>query len=456
MTLSTNYSKIRFIGYAISTFPAHLRDGLGGGTYLGNDDVQIDIAARIAVLKNAVVTAKAQLPANEDTNQVINVFVAPEFFFHGTQGPYLYADENSDPLKQIMEELSCAINAKDFPNWTFVCGTVITAKVANVQRLFESSSVQIRNATVKFLIEQERQATSGMSGIVSNALHNFIAACQADPDVAVRDRALIVSNIPLDVPHLPLNTNNMTTEKYFISGEDFVLYDTSGKKNVVTEQMTAYPHIDLSNGDIKKSAYDPYAIFRQNYGAQNVPSYMDFGVEICLDHDDQRLRINLGDEPFPVVSDAVHVQLIPSCGMAIQAASVVADKNGFVFNCDGQYPLDGTSNQVNAGTIGGVQCVYVNYNPSPTDTYNYHSAHTQLARVKTAAIGNDPNKNSASFQTLSVNDIVCVAVAEPTLPVGTIHDYFAGGVGAVHIYGLEHAYELYPNVIDAEGISSSK
>lgn len=450
MAQTNNHSKVRFVGYAISTFPAHLRDGLGGGTYLGNDDTQVDIAARIEILKNAVFTAKAQLPADEDVSQITNVFVAPEFFFHGTQGPYLYDEDKNDPVIQIMEELALTFNARDFPNWTFVFGTVITAKVANSQRLFASSSVQIRNATVEFLVEQERKATSGMSGIVSNALHNFIAACQADPDVSVRDRALIVSNISLDSSQFALNTNCMTSEKYFISGEDFVLYDTRGKKDVITEQMTAYPHIDLSNGDIKKSAYDPYAIFRQHYGEENTPSYMDFGVEICLDHDDERLRINLGDEPFPVVSDAVHVQLIPSCGMAIQAASVVADKNGFVFNCDGQYPLDGTHNQVQKGNIGGVQCVYINHNPSPTDAYNYHSAHTQLARVETAAKGNNPNKDSASFETLPDSDIVCIIVNEPELPVGNFNDYYAGGAGAVHIYGLNQPYDLYPKEIDVE------
>lgn len=441
---TSKFSTIRFIGYAVSTFPAHLKDGMGGGTYLGNDDIEIDIADRIAVLKNAVDTAKIQLPKDEEIQQVINVFMAPEFFFHGTQGPYLYEEPENDPVPIILTRLKEAFNAQDFPNWTFVFGTAMTAQVANEEKLFASNSVQTRNSIVEFLIAQERKSASGMSQIVSSTLQNFIAACQSDPDVEVRDRALIISNILLDSPQAKLNTNQMTTEKYFISGEDFVLYSTSGKQNIITEQMSAYPHIDLSNGDIKKAPDDPYAIFRQNYGVENEPCFTDFGVEICLDHDDERLRLTLGEEPFPTTGNAVHVQLVPSCGMAIQVASVVADKNGFVFNCDGQYPLDGSNAQVQQGTINGVSCVYVNHNPSPTDAYNYHSAHTQLARVENAAQGNNPNKNSASFQTLPASDIVCFNVPVPTLPVGNFRDYFSGGPGAVHIYGLKQPFDLYP------------
>jgi hypothetical protein len=47
----------------------------------------------------------------------------------------------------------------------------------------------------------------------------------------------------------------MTTEKYFDSNADFILYDVTGRTDVVTEQMTAYPQIDLTDGDLKQAAY---------------------------------------------------------------------------------------------------------------------------------------------------------------------------------------------------------
>jgi hypothetical protein len=441
---TTKHSKIRFIGYAISTFPAHLGEGYGGGIYLGNPNMDVDIEARITILKNAVDTAKAQIPSDQDDASVTNVFMAPEFFFHSPHGPYIYPSADQDPIPKILARLLETFNVTNYPNWTFVFGTALSAQIANPEKLFLSESVKARNEIVKFLVAQEEKSASGIALVVSNTLKGFIRDCQNYPDVIVRDRALIVSNIPLDSPVKPLQTKQMTTEKYFISGEDFILFDTEGKHDVVTEQMVAYRHIDLSNGDLKERPDDFYAIFRQNYGVDNFPNYVDFGVEICLDHDDERLRLNLGQEPFPKPNDAVHVQLVPSCGSAIAGASVVTDAYGFVFNCDGQYPLDGTHDQVQQASIGGVQCVFVNYNPSPSGAYNYHSAHTQLARVQSPAQGNNPNVDSASFQTLDVTDIYSFPVVTPQLAVGNFNDYFAGGSGAVHIYGLHQAYELYP------------
>jgi hypothetical protein len=94
--MSNIYNKIRFIGYAIPTTPAHLVSigdpngpGAVAGTYLANSDIQADMSNRIVIMKNAVDTAKGQLPTGE--TDVINVFVAPEFYFHGTEGPYIYS-----------------------------------------------------------------------------------------------------------------------------------------------------------------------------------------------------------------------------------------------------------------------------------------------------------------------------------------------------------------------------
>ena len=88
--MSNNYSKIRFIGYAIPTTPGNLipignpnGPGAVAGTYLGNANVSKDIDNRIKVLKNAVDLAKAKLPKGEDLKSIVNLFVAPEFYFHG-------------------------------------------------------------------------------------------------------------------------------------------------------------------------------------------------------------------------------------------------------------------------------------------------------------------------------------------------------------------------------------
>ena len=440
--MSNEYPAIRFLGYAIPTTPADLvvignGPGAVAGTYLGNDDTATDIGARIAVLKNAVDTAKALLPAGEDPGSVINLFLAPEFFFHGAQGPYVYATGTADPADAILQRLVETFPASEYPNWSFVCGSVITTRVDAFDKVCALNSTTVRNAVVESLAKQWQVAYGPMQEMVFNLLFNFINGCQFYPVVEVRDRALIVSNIPLDTPARKLNARTMTTEKYYDSGEDFLLYEANGRQDVVTEQMTAYPYIDLSNGDLKKDAFDSYAIFRQSYGDSHS---MDFGIEICLDHFDARLRHNLDNEPFPEAGDAVHVQLIPACGMQICQPSVVVDANGFVFNCDGQYSLDSTTGQARQGELDGVQCIYANYVDPDNRTY---AGHTQLARVQSPATGEAPNRGGSTNAIFQVLDAGAITVV-PISAVPKLEEYFAGGPGQVHVYGLRTPFTLYP------------
>lgn len=444
--MSQRYSKVRFIGYAIPTTPANMvaignpnGPGAVAGTYLGLADFQADVRARIAVLKNAAEVARVALPPGEAPGSVLNLFVAPEFYFHGTQGPYLYGHGDPDPADFILNELRQAFPASDFPDWTLVCGSAITSRVQDIGAILASNSTQVRNAVVQSLSEQWLAAFGPLNGVVFDMLVNFIKNCHGYPCMEVRNRAMIVSNVALDTPTHSLGADRMTCEKYFVSNEDFILYDTTGRQDVVTEQMTAYPFIDLSHGDLKATATDKYAIFRQNHGPQNFPQYVDFGVEICLDHSDVRLRRNIDHEPWPQPVDALHVQIIPSCGMQIAPASVAVDAMGFVFNCDGQYALDATNGTPSAGPQSGVQCVYANYIDSTNTAY---AGHTQLARVLQPAVGGDPNRSgskNASFQTLPTDGIAVLPV--PVIP--ELAQCFAGGQGAVHVYGLGTPYPFY-------------
>lgn len=448
--MSTNYSKIRFIGYAIPTTPGNLipignpnGPGAVAGTYLGNPDMKTDIDNRILVLKNAVDLAKGSLP-QEDPTSIINLFVAPEFYFHGVEGPYTYSDSDADPADLILQKLQETFPASDYPNWTFVFGSAITAQVENLQNVYDSNYAQIRNSVVRNLSENWQNAYGPLQDVVFDMLVNFIKNCHSYPNMEVRNRAMIVSNIALSssATNEPFSGPTMSTEKYFVSNEDFLLYEASTPpKQVVTEQMTAYPALDLSGGDLKRSNTDQFAVFRQNYGSDNFPNYMDFGIEICLDHSDVRLRRNLNNEPWSNPSvDNIHVQIIPSCGMQIVAQSIAADLNGFVFNCDGQYFLD-NSTTPQANEQSDVNCVYTNYKLN--DNY---AAHTQLAIVSKPATGPNPalnGSNNATCKPMEVTDVVSITVTETPLGVD-FSSYFAGGTGEVHIYGLQNGYVLYP------------
>lgn len=203
------------------------------------------------------------------------------------------------PVTFLGQLLAEAFNPVDYPGWTFICGTAITAMVKNIGAVMESSSVKTRNSVVRNLSETWQASFGPLKGVMFDMLVNFIKNCHAYPNCEVRNRAVIVSNIPIRPPEADTPTSLMTTEKYYVSTEDFLLYDVAGKQ-VVTEQMTAYPVIDLSGGDSKQRAFDTYAIFRQNGVNPDNPvrtSVTDYGVEICLDHSDTRLRRNIDNEP---------------------------------------------------------------------------------------------------------------------------------------------------------------
>ena len=441
--MANSYSKIRFIGYAIPTTPAELVSigdpngpGAVAGTYLANSDVQTDINNRIAILKNAVDTAKAKI---KDVEQdVINVFVAPEFYFHGTEGPYVFSTPEADPVNVLQQQLAETFNATEYPNWTFICGSAITTMLKNLDVVYSSNSAKTRNSVVQNLSEQWLGSYGPLKGVLFDMLVNFIKNCHSYPNCEVRNRSIIVSNIPIRVPEEDNPTNLMATEKYFVSNEDFLLYDVTGRP-VITEQMTAYPPIDLSSGDAKQSDFDQYAIFRQNQIDPSNPigtRVTDYGIEICLDHSDTRLRRNINNEPQ--VIGGIHVQLIPSCGMQISLPSVATDSGGLVFNCDGQYALN--SNAQGQDVINDVDCLYANYINQNNSGY---AAHSQLARIKAPASGGDPNASgstNATFETLCETNITVTSVEAPA----NLSDYFAGGSGQVHIYGLEDPFTLYP------------
>ena len=438
MSNEKSYSQIRMIGFAIPTTPGGVVSigdpngpGAVAGYYLGSDDFTTDMSNRINILKCAVDTAKAKLPA--DDADTINLFVAPEFYFHGTSGPYIHDSDDNDPLIAIRELLASTFNPTDYPNWMFVFGSVISTRTRDIERVFNSQSVQSRNNVVATLAKEWQNSFGPLKGVLFDMLVNFIKVCHSYPNCEVRNRSVIINNMGINPPQKSDTTTLMTTEKYYVSNEDFLLYDTKASQRVVTEQMTAYPVIDLSAGDAKQTPFDKYAIFRQGIDIPNAAA-MDYGVEICLDHSDTRLRRNIDNEPSPIV--APHVQIIPSCGMQIVSSSVAVDANGFVFNCDGQYALN--AEKSGQAIINEVDSLFVNY------TDGDYAAHTQLASVSREASGGDPNdpaSTNAQYKTLDASRIRIFNIDNPP---SYLSDYFAGGSGELHIYGLEQPFTLYP------------
>lgn len=432
--MTARYDRVRFIGYAIPTTPAEMiaignPDGPGAvaGTYRAIDDLTADVQARAGILKAAVDTAKAALPTGE--TGVLNVFVAAEFFWHGPMGPYVHAPDEPDPADVIQNELAQLFPAATYPDFLLVLGTAVTAQVADIGVVMGSASTTVRNDIVRALSEGWLAADGPLADIVFDSLVNLIKNGHAYPQVEVRNRALVFGPAALTGFAGTLDARAITTEKYFDSDEDFVLWDVTGKP-VITEQMTAYRVLDTSGGDFKRTAVDPYAIFR--VGGSDAAGA---GVEICLDHSDHRLRKGVARSPWPERDNALDLHLIPSCGMQLHPASVAARAGGWAFNCDRQYPLGAAADAgaPQRGTVGGIPSAYTDYVDAESSAYG---AHTQLARIRTGPRGADPRAvgaRDAAFEPAPEVDVTVI----PLPAAAGLAECFAGGPGALHIYGKE-------------------
>jgi hypothetical protein len=197
----------------------------------------------------------------------------------------------------------------------------------------------------------------------------------------------------------PTYPQGLSVEKKFISNEDFVL---NLSRNTFAEEDVGYPDIDEKDGEDKQTAFDDLSIF--TIGG------IKFGIEVCIDHAYSRLRRNRRPD-----TELIQIQLVPSCGMQIKQGSIIAGKNGLVFNCDGQYDNLGASSQPNA-----TDSVW-----TPTES---HRAHTQLTAVVTPCIGEKPGIHDAVVTSPSVT------VKQLMIKDSTASQLFAYGPGEVHVY----------------------
>lgn len=433
----TKYSKVRFVGFAIPTTPASIVgigdvDGPGAvaGTFPAFADRSRDIAARLDVMQSAVDAAFKKIAQAPADDSVLNIFVAPEFFWHSDVGPYVYSSKDTDPADEILGALNERFPAEKYPNTVFIFGTAISTMVDDLNVILNDSSVAQRNNVVRAIGEGWLNTTGPMQDALFDMLVNFVKLGHSYPRLEVRNRAMIVGAEKFLGVNNDLDANFMTTEKYYASNEDFLLWDVTGKP-VITEQIVAYPSLDLSGGDFKVDPKDPKAIF-------NVADGPTLGVEICLDHSDHRLRRSASISPWPSPEAGVNLHLVPSCGMQLHPASVAAIAGGLAFNTDGLYGLDGAEGgKVLTGEVGGVDCVHVSYIDGSNTTYG---AHSQLTRVVDGPVEGDSALPGAKDATFSIPDVDVTIIDVPR--TATTAEVFAGGAGAVHIYGLTNPLSI--------------
>lgn len=355
------YRKVQMIGFALSTTPGSLHsieETSDDGRYLGIDDVKKDISARLDFVKQAIENAYEM---HDTSSDVLKIFTIPEFFFRGNKGAY-FGTPDSIFNTYFQDFVSSVLSQEKYINWIFVLGTLITSNMkiekdqeptktlfpvgdalldvyyrlhpldqisatlgsrvgkpvslSNLLKLAdEKESASLYGKTeIRGLGMEEQSEDSSYISVLTAAL-NY---CDLTADIEVCNCCFIVEG----GKEQPLI---LSVQKKHKSKEDFIL---NGIEENYIQTITCYPEIP-ERSEIKEEKGDPYSIFTYQG--------IRFGVEICLDHGRGRLvqaHKRWSDE-------LVDVQLVISCGMDIRPGSVVADKGGIVFNCDGEYVLDG-------------------------------------------------------------------------------------------------------------------
>ncbi|CAJ1963978.1 unnamed protein product [Cylindrotheca closterium] len=99
--------------------------------YIGDPDNEKDAQNRLKIMKDAV--EKAYNSADHDPN-TLKIFIAPEFFWRGIDGAYVFMDEAPGewdvcgPVCQILKGLEEIVADKRFENWVFMFGSIIASE----------------------------------------------------------------------------------------------------------------------------------------------------------------------------------------------------------------------------------------------------------------------------------------------------------------------------------------
>lgn len=279
------YNNVRFIGYVIDTAPELNPDG--SKIYAGLPNPQLDLEARCKLMLSAMGTAFEALPhptasppsSPPPSDDTLNVFMAPEFFFRGPSGAYRMED-----VQQIITTLQGYTTDPGWGDWVFVFGTILGVSSPTLKTPPYDIDPLARKEVYNFaLVQQGGEGAQGDAGAV-------------------------------------------VVMKELMSGVDFIATAPTPRGLLLGEVEHLAPSTTGGPGREQQVVnYDGAGVFSL--------AGITWGLEVCLDHRDSVRRLQ--KSPQLPGENLIQLQLVPSCGMGVQAPSVVTQFGGYVFNCDG-------------------------------------------------------------------------------------------------------------------------
>ena len=383
------YSKVQFIAWEIYTGPIryhkstrilNLANAYGYAGIMSNgSDRRVDmfsqckdIDARVAFTEKAIQKALEKADKGED---VLKVFMGPEFLYRGVGGAYLHDmlngwahSEVPDPYDNawpgLFGGLKDVVAKEEYKDWVFVFGTTASAS-------FATKKDENRKEIIDFTKFAECYNTSLIQ-----------LGGSENRDTCFTSRKHLKSKIDY-VSNTSLND----------------IFRDSGIRPLDFALMIPADDIMESEGG---------AVFVLD-GVNHTDSRpIKFGIEICLDHhaawsypDPQNNPIYSPPGRLRTNNEYVDLQLVPSCGMDLKEYSVsllpvTGDKlKSYAFNCDGNSNLNYLFHQFTSYTDYG----------SHVQIWNQSDGDTIKKENQLETVSNDFSHIDSTKQ-IRVNDMI--------------------------------------------------
>jgi hypothetical protein len=316
----SRYKNVLCFGYRVRT---------SGDAYSGKTDDWLDMQERCTKMTQAIqraYTLAAQNGGNYNSdNEMLKIFMAPEFFFRGKNGAYDFDDvygvfgRNAQPgiqqviAKQgILDLMLQEIGKPAYKDWLFVLGTAIAAN--KLER------------TVCTVNHDHKIAFRPVPNSPNRA-----PVCTVDNSHAtgVAVDGAMVENVAFVVKEKQVHE----VRKELVSGVD---YKSDGRPNYqVTVRGEDLDLVLKGPGRADPHEDDPKFSDERMGGSVFNLDGITFGLEICLDHHIRWQTLQAGNGRLENAAN-IQIQLIPSAGMTIGKLRTVT--NGIVFNVDGVTP----------------------------------------------------------------------------------------------------------------------
>ncbi|HEV2325747.1 MAG TPA: hypothetical protein VGS10_17485 [Terracidiphilus sp.] len=335
---SHKYDFVSCIGYKVGTgkFDQHMFTAQWDGSkyeyggivnYSGEVTDHADCALRLSRMKNAINQAynlyRFDHGKNKSDDKTLKIFMAPEFFFRGINGAYDVA-----MVSEIFTDLQGYTKDAKFKDWLFVFGTVIAASFDDrlvCRKCGKSGARQFQRIGVgRYSCTTAGCPAGSVTERRLGARIDNIALIQKGGEASDRNSYLVekeyVSHIDFQrhVTKAHLKEGNMATGHSNVA----ILkdWDVDRRIHLAGEVVRALPV--PGSRDTGGGAPSKFTNERMGGSIFTIDG-IKFGLEICLDHLNNRIPSGAG----------VQIQLVPSAGAFLQQFACVS--GGIAFNVDG-------------------------------------------------------------------------------------------------------------------------